>query len=85
MKFLDRLFRRTPKPEPAQPAKLGMTAHPITINPSSAQKVERLKVRLARYQESRDLVTDPAYRARMDEAIARAKAALRSHGITVEG
>lgn len=71
------------KVRPAK-AEMSMQPHPLAVNPSSEQKIQRTKIRLQQYKEARDSSNDPAYKARMDEAIIRATAALRAAGITIK-
>lgn len=60
---------------------ISMRAHPLTINPTHDEQIERIKIRLQRCIESRDNNPDVGYKARMDIAIKRHKAALVAAGV----
>lgn len=68
-----------------KPPDVGMSAHPMTINPGSASRIERTKIRYERVRQAYNEATDPAYKAKMKEAMERHGAALRASGIKVGG
>lgn len=81
MKLWDRIKAALSIEEPLQDARMGMTPHPLTINPTDSDRLAKTRLRLQRCQQAHDEATDPAYKARMAEAVIRHRSALRAVGI----